>query len=201
MKLIRKTILSLALCIFTSLGLSAQKYVVKTNVLYDLTATFNAGIEIALSPRWTLDISGNFNPWKFGKVKSDNPVADQAGARKRWKHWMLQPEFRYWFCQRFGGDFLGFHAIGGCYNVGGIGPFTAVKEHRYQGWGIGGGIAYGHSWIISRHWNIEAELGIGYIYSRNDKFNCLGCGRKIDEDRSRNYFGPTKAAINLVYVF
>lgn len=201
MNVIKKLILCLMLCVLTSMGATAQKSVVKTNALYDLTATLNAGIEIGLSPRWTLDISANFNPWKFSKRDSEALAENQDGARRRWKHWLIQPEFRYWFCQRFSGDFIGFHAIGGQYNVGGIGPFTCTKERRYQGWGVGGGIAYGHSWIISRHWNIEAELGIGYIYSRNDKFRCLGCGKKIDEDRSRNYFGPTKAAINLVYVF
>lgn len=181
---------------------SAQTLALKTNLIYDATLTINLGSEVALSPHWTLDISGNLNAWTFGKAHMEIPEHDQPGVnQKRWKHWMLQPEIRYWFCERFQGHFLGAHLIGGEYNVGGIGPFTSIKNHRYQGWGIGGGIAYGCSFIVAKHWNIEPEIGIGYIYSRNDKFRCAGCGKKIGQNRSRNYFGPTKAAINVVYIF
>ena len=76
-----------------------------------------------------------------------------------------------------------------------------LKDHRYQGWYGGLGVAYGYSWILSRHFNIEAELGVGWIYTKFDTFECAGCGRRINSERSHNYVGPTKAAINLVYVF
>ena len=76
-----------------------------------------------------------------------------------------------------------------------------LKDHRYQGWYGGLGVAYGYSWILSRHFNIEAELGVGWIYTKFDTFECAGCGRRINSGRSHNYVGPTKAAINLVYVF
>ena len=38
---------------------------VKSNLLYDATTTMNLGIEFGLAPKWTLDISGNYNPWTF----------------------------------------------------------------------------------------------------------------------------------------
>ena len=38
---------------------------IKTNLLYDATATINAGLEIGLAPRWTIDLSGNFNAWQL----------------------------------------------------------------------------------------------------------------------------------------
>ena len=65
----------------------------------------------------------------------------------------------------------------------------------------GGELDFGYSWILSRHFNIEAELGVGWIYTKFDTFECAGCGRRINSGRSHNYVGPTKAAINLVYVF
>ncbi|WP_156148710.1 DUF3575 domain-containing protein, partial [Bacteroides intestinalis] len=34
-----------------------------------------------------------------------------------------------------------------------------------------------------------------------DRFQCLGCGKRIETDKPHHYVGPTKAAINLVYVF
>lgn len=48
-------------------GLSAQRLAVKTNLLYDVTGTFNAGLEFRTAPRWTLDLSANYTPptvWK-----------------------------------------------------------------------------------------------------------------------------------------
>ena len=90
------------------------------------------------------------------------------------------------FCDRFAGNFIGVHALGGQYNVGGLKnsisflgtDFSKLSDFRYQGWFVGGGVAYGHSWILGRHWNLEAELGMGYIYTRYDSYPCASCGRK-----------------------
>ena len=176
--------------------LQAQKVAVKTNLLYDATATINAGIEFGLAPKWTLDVSGNFNGWTMSHDR-------------KWKHWMAQPEARYWFCDRFAGHFLGFHALGGQYNIGHLKnnikflgtDFSKLSDSRYQGWFIGAGIAYGYAWVLNKHWNLEGEIGVGYVYTEYDRFNCKGCGKKVEEDKDHHYFGPTKAAINLIYVF
>lgn len=185
-----------ATMLFACIHLQAQTVGVKTNVLYDATTTLNLGTEVALAPRWTIDVSGNYNPWTF----SDN---------KKWKHWLVQPEARYWFCNKFMGSFLGVHALGGQFNMGGwdtdfsfLGSdLSVLKEHRVEGWMVGGGFAYGYAWALARHFNIEAELGIGYAYMKYDKYKCTKCGEKIENDKSHNFFGVTKAALNLVYVF
>ena len=105
-------------------------------------------------------------------------------------------------------DLFASHALGGQYNVGNVDldfkllgtNFGAVRDHRYQGWYAGLGVAYGYSWLVSRHFNIEAELGVGWIHTGYDRYNCASCGRRLGKGH-HNYFGPTKAAINLVYVF
>lgn len=179
-----------------SLTAKGQHVAVKTNVLYDATATINAGVEVALAPKWTLDVSANFNGWTMSHDR-------------RWKHFLIQPEARYWFCDRFAGHFLGMHLHGGAYNAGGLKngisflgtDLSPLSDYRFQGWFLGAGVAYGYSFVLGKHWNLELELGIGYAFSRYDKFRCAGCGRKMEEDRNHHYFGPTKAAINLVYVF
>lgn len=84
-----------------------QKAALKTNVLYDAFMNINVGMEVGLAPRWTLDITGDFNAWTLSHDR-------------RWKHWIVQPEARLWFCDRFAGHFLGFHAHGGQYNAGGL---------------------------------------------------------------------------------
>ena len=174
----------------------AQKVALKTNVVYDVAANVNAGIEVGLAKRWTVDVSGNLNTW------------DMSHGRK-WKHWLVQPELRYWFCDRFSGHFLALHLHGGQYNVGGIRNsisflgtnYARLTDQRFQGWFAGGGLAYGYSWILGEHWNLEAEIGFGYSYTVYDRFECAGCGRKVEENKDHHYVGPTKAAINLVYLF
>ncbi len=107
------------------------------------------------------------------------------------------------------GHFFGVHAHGGQCNVGNLKnnirflgtDFSKLSDRRYQGWFAGAGVAYGYSWILGRHWNIEAEIGAGWIYTRYDVFPCAACGTRLASCLSHNYFGPTKAAVNLVFVF
>ena len=37
----------------------SQEVAIKSNLLYDATATVNLGLEFRLAPKWTLDVSGN----------------------------------------------------------------------------------------------------------------------------------------------
>lgn len=177
-----------------------QKVGLKTNLLYDATSTINLGIEVALSKRITLDVSGNLNPWSF----RDN---------MKMKHILIQPEFRWWTCERYNGHFFGVHAHWAHYNWGGMLPWgfrngkmfgsienRAIIDHRYQGWLAGAGLSYGYQWMLSKHWNFEASIGLGYAYLKYDKYLCHKCGKKIGED-SKHYFGPTKAALSLIYLF
>lgn len=190
-----KFLIALLFGLLVTMGVKAQNVAIKTNLLYDATATVNLGVEIGLAPKWTLDLSGNLNAWN---LRED----------KRWKHWLAQPEARYWFCDRFSRHFIGIHAIGGQYNVGGLKnnisflgtPYKNLTNNRYQGWGVGGGVAYGYAVLLGKSWNLEFELGVGYIYNNFDVFECTGCGRKVDTG-THHYFGLTKAAVNLVYLF
>ena len=179
-----------------SMGAKCQEVALKSNLLYDVFATLNAGVEEGLADRWTLDVSANYNGW---------PLSHD----RKWKHWLLQPEVRYWFCDRWAGHFVGAHALAGQYNVGNLDnnlsflgtDFSRLSDKRYQGWFAGLGLVYGHSWILNKHWNLEALFGFGWIYTRYDVYPCAHCGTKVAEDKPHNYIGPTKAAINLVYTF
>lgn len=173
-----------------------QNVAVKTNLLSDASLNPNLGIEAGLAPRWTMEVTGQLNAWNMSHDK-------------RWKHWAIQPGVRYWLCDRFGGSYFGAYLHGGQYNVGGINlnmdflgtDFGKLKNTRYQGWFIGGGVSYGYAFVLGRHWNLETEIGIGYSYTRYDRFRCAGCGKKVETDKPHHYVGPTKAAINLVYLF
>lgn len=164
----------------------AQEVAVKTNLLYDATTTLNLGVEVGLGDKMTLDISGNYNPWRFHNF--------------RIKHGLIQPELRYWTCEKFNGHFFGLHGFYGKYNVGGL-PFNSNMRHnRYQGYLFGGGISYGYQWVLNDHWNLEAALGVGYAHLKDKKYPCADCGDMIKEGH-HNYVGPTKAAISIIYFF
>lgn len=181
---------------FMGLGASAQDWSLKTNLLSDATANIGLGIEKGLAPKWTMDIAGSFNAWNITETK-------------KWKHWMVQPGVRYWLCDRYAGHFFGAHLIGGQYNIGGVDfglnflgtDFGKLRDRRYQGWMAGVGVSYGYAFVLNKHWNIEPEIGFGYVYSRYDEFRCTGCGKKTRSDVPHNYVGFTKAAINVCYLF
>lgn len=191
-----KITLALLLLGMSTGKVAAQNVAVKTNALYWATTTPNLGVEVALAPKWTLDVSGGFNPFTFAN-------------NRKWKHWMVQPEVRRWFCEKMGGHFLGLHLQGGQYNIGNVNTdfhllgtdYSLLKDSRYEGWFVGAGIGYGYAWMLNRHLNLEAEIGVGYNYSRYDRYECATCGSKVEQNKDHHYVGPTKAAVNLVYVF
>ncbi len=164
--------------------LKAQNLSVKTNLLYDAVTAANLGLEYRIATHWSVDLSGNLKCWD---IKED----------RRTRHILVQPELRYWFCEQSNGSFVALHGIYAHFNYGNIWP---AGEYRYQGDLGGAGLAYGYSMPLNRSWNIEAEVGAGYVYAIYDKYPCHHCGKKISDGR-KGFFAPTKAAISLVYTF
>ena len=191
----KKTILSFVCLVVTALSASGQ-IAIKTNLAMDALAIPNVGMEIGLSKKLTFDVPVYYNPWKQVMWR------EQDG--KLFKLFMVQPELRYWFCDKFNGHFLGVHAMGGAYNTTGIElpftPFDDLANNRYKGHFYGGGISYGYQYILSRHWSIEGTIGLGYAYVRYKQYPCQSCQPMAKKDHE-NYFGPTRAALNLIYVF
>lgn len=158
----------------------AQQVALKTNALTWATTTPNLGVEVALGRRVTLDLEAAYNPWTF---KND----------RKMHCWLAQPEVKYWFCEKFEGHFLGLHAHAGQF-------FGGFHRRRYDGYLAGGGVAYGHHWILSPHWNVEARVGVGYArlwYKESPRIACLKC----QQQRHRNYVGPTELGLSFVYIF
>lgn len=179
------------------------KGAIKTNLFYDAVVwTLNLGGEVSVAPDWTIDLSFNCNAWTVNN--------------RKWKHWFIQPEARWWFGgpktaggRAFGGHFLPFHVYGGQFNFGNLKnnvrflgtDWSRLTNERFQGWFFGAGVGYGYSFLIGRHWSVELELGIGYAYTRYDAYPCADCGTKSEEDAVHHYIGPTKMAVNLIYTF
>ncbi len=189
----RKLIICAVLAMSALSAAYGQKIALKTNALYWATTTPNLGIEASLGRKHSVQLFYGLNPWK-----------QSGGDQTSLRHWLLMPEYRYWFCQSFNGWFIGAHLMGGEFNMASVdlpfGVFNELEDHRYEGWYAGGGITAGYQWPLSKHWNIEASLGIGYDYIKYDKFRCGECGERLKSDHT-NYFGPTKLALSVLYIF
>lgn len=189
MRKIRRISLVALVFIAFSAASYAQSTAIKTNLLYWGTTSPNLQLEFGLSKKTTLELGAGFNLFEF----SDN---------KKFKHLLVQPEYRYWFCERFNGHFLGVHAHGAQFNVGGldvpVGRLDIFKDNRYEGYLYGGGISWGYQWVLSPRWNFEASIGGGYARIHYDKYPCATCGSK-EADGKENYWGVTKGALSLIY--
>lgn len=160
----------------------SQRVGIKTNTLLLGTASPNIGMEFGLNKKWSLSVEGSYNPFTFG-------------TDKFWKHWLAQPELRLWYCHRYAGSFFGLHGLYGEYNLSA--PNLGLKN-RYEGNALGGGLSYGYSWILGNRWNLEVVVGGGYAKLNYTKYECGDCGESLGSF-TRNYIGPTRAAVSLIY--
>lgn len=183
-------ILFLLLLLFRLADLHSQTLAVKNDLLTGALSSPNLSVEVKLSDRFTLEAGFHYNSFP-------------AGGDKRWKHWFVQPELRYWMCQPFGGHFFGAHLMYGVYNAGDmklpLGLFKGVRSSRYEGDFLGLGVSYGYHFILSPRWSIETSLGVGFLHIGYERYRCLHCGEQTGGGY-KNFIAPTRAAVSLVYL-
>lgn len=191
--------LVLPLILLSAGSTSFAQVAVKTNVLYDATTTPNLGLEIATGKKNSINLVYGYNPWTFNDGK-------------KLKHWVVMPEYRWWTCTAFNGHFFGVHAMGGQFNAANAdiplpGAFFAgsnirsiAKAYRVEGAFAGAGATYGYQWTLSRHFNIEAEIGVGYNHVWYRQYPCAECGSRIKKSET-NYAGITKLGLSFLYIF
>jgi len=192
-----KNTLSALMVLCAVLSINAQSTALKTNLISDAGGHVNLGLEKTLTrlgPLWSLDLTGDYRSWD--------------GRSRARRHLLGMAELRHWQCDPLLGSFLSVHVLAGTFNYGDIDcdlhfPGTDLRElrdRRFQGWSCGLGLGAGHDWAIDRHWNIEAQVALGWVHSWYDRFNCLGCGRMTDHLLEHNYWGPTKLSLSIVYL-
>lgn len=191
MIVMKRLFILFGLLVFVSFSsqMKAQTFAVKTDALKWATLSFNVEPEVKVGTRSTLALGLSWNPWTF----SEN---------KKWKHLLVQPEYRYWLCQPFNGHFFGVHPLYMRFNAGNVDvPFGLaddLKNSRVQGnlWGVG--IGYGYHWMLGNRWSLEAEVGLGVIYADYDKYECPTCGDHLGS-YTKTRFAPTKLSVSFIY--
>lgn len=170
----------------------AQSFALRNNLLYDATLTPNIGADIRLDSLWTLGAVVGINAWDVDKEKN-----------KKWRHLLIEPNVRRWLNRTpFSKSYIEGDLIYSHFNVGNTRiPFSlydAVKEKRLQGdlFALGG--KYGYSWILARHWRVEAEAGIAIGYAWFKEYECATCGQQLGNG-DRIFLLP-QLGINVVYI-
>ena len=144
-------VVAVTVCVslFCTKSMSAQQIGIKTNILYDASATINMGVEFALAPKWTLDISGA-------------------------RYWLCEKFNGHFFgLHVHGGEFN----VGNVCTPFGL--FGDCRDSRHKGWYYGAGISYGYQWLIGTRWNLELSAGIGYVGADYTAYKAPVCGPRI----------------------
>lgn len=165
--------------------LFSQQTALKTNIIYWGTTSPNAGIEIGIGQKFSVDMWAAYNAWKFRNGMILN-------------FYLVQPEIRYWLCRKYEGHFVGLHGHYGHFNFG-LMPFIPnLQKHILRGDLYGGGLTYGYHWALSDHWGLEAMIGAGFAYMDYKKYRCEGCAEPAGS-YTRNYIGPTRLGVSIIY--
>lgn len=147
--------------------------------------TPNLGVEVALSKKLTLDTYVAYNPFKFRNGK-------------QWRHYVVHPELRYWFREKFRGHFLGLHGGFGSYKLFNA-PIITTKEDMgtyYRGTFGLLGPTYGYHWILNKHWSIGAYVGISWVHTKYKMYNQ---GEYLAE-KSKDEIQPTTVGFSIIYL-
>lgn len=169
---------------------------VKTNMLYDVAAVPNVGVEFYLGKNWS--ITSN---WMYGWWNSDR-------HHRFWRIYGGELGVRKWFGKKADEKPLTGHHLGVYGQV-----FTYDFEWGGKGY-MGGapgkmlwdtpnyavGIEYGYSLPIARRLNIDFTIGLGYWGGRYYVYTPHDGHYVWEATKNRHWFGPTKAEISLVWL-
>ncbi len=159
----------------------AQRLALKTNALDWLTLTPNLSLETRLNKRLTLDIGFACNP-------ITKPIRGITLTNFR-----FQPELRYWFNRPMARHYVGFAPLFADYRL-------QFNERKYNGDLFAVGFTYGYALVLSRHWNMEATVGVGvgrircYKYGVNEE-------RPIIPNYSKWTPVPVRLGLSFAYIF
>ena len=168
----------------------------KTNMLYDVLAVPNIGVEFYLGKNWS--ISGN---WMYGWWKKNS-------SHRYWRIYGGDLAVRYWLGKKANEKPLTGHHIGiygqaftydfewgGKGYMGGEPGGTLWDKTNYAA-----GVEYGYSLPVANRLNIDFTLGVGYWGGKYYEYIPLDGHYVWQATKKRHWFGPTKAEISLVWL-
>lgn len=169
---------------------------IKTNMLYDVLAVPNIGVEFYLGKNWSA--VGN---WMYGWWNKNS-------SHHYWRIYGGDIAIRKWFGKKaeekpLTGHHLGLYGqaftydfeCGGKGYMGGKPGGTLWEKTNYAA-----GVEYGYSLPIAHRLNIDFTLGVGYWGGRYYKYEPMDGHYIWQATKNRRWFGPTKAETSLVWL-
>lgn len=156
----------------------AQRVAVKTNVAHWATASPNVGMELVLGRRVTLDFGATVNPFRFRESKTHA--------------YLLSPELRCWLGRPMAGHFLGVNALMGQYDL-------SWRGTNCNGDVFAAGLSYGYVFILGRRWNLETNIGLGWLRGRCKRWDD---GQQVPGSPNvrKDFFAPTRVGVTISYI-
>lgn len=136
--------------VWSSNNLSAQVFGVNTNFLGLATGTINVGFDFKVANHWSIEVPIYINP-----IVSDKFSLLSAS---------IQPALKYWFYNVFVGHYIALSNLSSYYQI------STRSDSIDKGWLTGGGLSYGYSFILSRSWSMNVEVGFGAYYAKYDNY-------------------------------
>lgn len=164
-----------------------QRFSLKTNALLWATTSPNAAFEAAIGSHFSVELPVSFNLWSL------------AGSRLH--HASVFPAFKYWLGgEVFADDYIGAYVGYAYYDIGNISLLDGnLEDFYYDGNLYSAGVLYGHRFSLSRHFALEAEIGMGYVYVKYAQTPVLGA--MPGKEHEKHKWSLTRLAVNACYTF
>ena len=168
----------------------------KTNMLYDVVAIPNIAAEFHLGKRFSLTANYTHAWWS------------NAAKHFYWRYYGAEASLRWWFGKSSRVKPLQGHHVGVNYQI-------MTYDFQLGGKGILAGkpggtlidrpshtvaLEYGFSLPIARRLNLDFVIGAGYNWGIFDEYIPIDGHDVWQATKRRQYFGPTKAEISLVWL-
>lgn len=169
---------------------------VKTNMLYDVLALPNVGVEFYLGRNWSITAD-----WMYGWWSSDS-------RHRYWRAYGGDIAVRKWFGTNAKEKPLTGHHLGVYgqiltydFEFGGKGQMAGEPgKPLWSRPSYAAGVEYGYSLPIAQRLNIDFTIGIGYLGGRYYEYTPIDGHYVWQATRQRHWFGPTKAEVSLVWL-
>ena len=161
---------------------------VKTNMLYDLIAIPNVGIEFYLGKEWS--ILGN---WMYSWWKTDR-------SHWYWRTYGGDITLRKWFGKKAQEKPLTGHHIGIYGQIVTYDFETGGRGYLADKWSGGGGIEYGYALPVGKRLNIDFNLGMGFSGGNVKEYIPIDSHYVWQKTKKSQWFGPTKVEVSLSWL-
>lgn len=161
-----------------------HRFAQMTNILYYGILMPNLEFEWRINPKWSVSLEGDVAWYK------------KASKHKYYQIAVISPEVRRWFRTRkpWHGMYVGAFVQGTWYDLE-----NGHKGHKGEGGSVG--VSYGYMFPISRCLSFDAELGVGYFYTRHREYVPYDGHYIYQRTKQTSYFGPLKAKFSFVWRF